>query len=321
MAGNPNFDQILSTTLKNYRNTLVDNVFDDTPTLAFLKGKGKIRMVDGGESIVEQLMYGDNTTAKSYSGWGTLDITPQDGITAAVFPWRQFGVSVAINGLQEAQNNGKAALVNLLKSKITQAEMSAAAVMNGMVFSDGTAVDADWYGLKLLVGDHNSSITSVGGIDCATAGNEFWRSVVVNAATDSDTERSDDEWTNAFYTAGRGGSDHPDFIVTTQELFEHYEAGLVPQLRFTSNEEADARFQSLSFKGRRLYFDWDCESGKTYFLNSKYIGLVGHSKNWFRSTGFKEAIDKDGKWSQILSYGNMTTSNRSRQALIYGQTV
>jgi hypothetical protein len=320
MAGNADFDQILSTTLKNYRRTLVDNIFKDRPLLDWLKRKDNIRMVDGGESIVEQLMYGQNSTAKSYSGWGTLDITPQDGITAAVFPWRQFGVSVAINGLQKAQNNGKNALVSLIKAKVMQAEESAAEVMNEMFFSDGSDPDADWYGLDLLVNDESAGITSVGGIDCATAGNEWWRSQVIDASSDGDAERSDDEWTHAYYL-GAKGSNAADFAITTLDLFEHYEASLVPQLRFTSNDEADSRFQSLAFKGIRLYWDLACPTGDTFFLNSKYLSLVGHSQNWFRSTGFKESIDKDGQWSQVLSYGNMTVSNRARQARVTAQTV
>lgn len=320
MAGHPDFDQILSTTLKNYRNTLVDNVFKDRPLLDFLKRKDKIRMINGGESIVEQLMYGSNSTAKSYSAWDTLDITPQDGISAAVFPWKQFSVSVAINGLQEAQNNGKEQLINLVQAKVMQAEESAAEVMNEMFFGDGTTVGADWYGLDLLVNDHNAAITTVGGIDCDASGNEFWRSVVIDAAADMDATRSDDEWTHAYYSAGKG-SNLPDFAITTQELFESYESALAPQLRFTSNDVADARFQTLQFKGIRLYFDPVCPAGETFFLNSKYINLVGHSQNWFRSTGFKQAIDKDARWSQILSYGNLTVSNRARHARVSNQTV
>lgn len=317
MPGHPDFDQILSTTLKNYRNTLVDNVFSDRPLLDFLKRKDKIRMVSGGESIVEQLMYGTNSTAKSYSAWETLDITPQDGISSAVFPWRQFSVSVAINGLQEAQNNGKEQLINLVQAKVMQAEESASEVMNKMFFGDGSTADADWYGLDLLVNDHTGSNTTVGGINCNTTGNEFWRSVVIDAAN---AARSNDKWTNAYYSAGNG-SILPDFAITTQSLFESYESSLAPQLRFTSNDSADARFQTLQFKGIRLYFDRMCPAGNTFFLNSKYINLVGHSQNWFRSTGFKQAIDKDARWSQIISYGNMTISNRARQARIKNQTV
>ena len=39
------------------------------------------------------------------------------------------------------------------------------------------------------------------------------------------------------------------------------------------------------------------------------------------NTAFKEAVDADAVWSQILAQGNLTTSNRARLAKITGQTV
>lgn len=315
MSANPDYDAILSTTLAKYRPTLEDNVFTDRPLVDFLKRKDKIRTIDGGTAIVEQLMHAQNSTAKSYSGYDTLDITPQEGISAAEFPWRQFAASVSISGIEEAKNAGESKIVDLLKAKIMQTEETISEVMDEMFFGDGTTADRNWYGLGNIVGT-----ATLAGINPATSGNEFWQSVVVDATSDGDSVRNDDEWTNAFYTASRGNNS-PDFAITTQELFEHYESGLAPQLRFTSNAEADARFQHLLFKNIRLFFDTYCDDGVTYFLNSRYLKLVGHKGTWFRNTKFKEAPDKDAKWSQILCYGNMTVSNRSRQAKVTGQTV
>ena len=319
-AGHPDYDAIFSTTLKNYRPKLVDNVFGDRPLVSFLKRKDKIRLEDGGAKIVVPLLYAQNSTAKSYSGYDTLDITPQEGISAAEYEWKQFAASIAISGIEEAKNRGKHAVVNLLKAKIMQAEMTIVDVMDEMFFGDGTTSGRDWNGLDLLVNDENATVTTVGGIDASDPDNAWWRSVVVDAADLGSTERDDAVWTNAYNTAS-SGNDKPDFAITTQELFEHYEDSLAPQLRFTSNNEADGRFQNLAFKGLTLYYDDYTPAGNTFFLNSKYIELVGHRDRWFRSTGFKEAIDKDARWAQILSYGNMVVSNRARQARVIGQTV
>ena len=53
-------------------------------------------MEAGGESIVETVMYGKNTTAKSYSRYETLDTTPQDESTIARYNWKQYADSVTI---------------------------------------------------------------------------------------------------------------------------------------------------------------------------------------------------------------------------------
>ena len=79
---NPNFDTLLSTTIANYRKTLTDNVFTARPLTYFLMDKGRIRMLNGGTKIVEPLIYGQNNTVPSYSGYDTLSLTPQTGNTS-----------------------------------------------------------------------------------------------------------------------------------------------------------------------------------------------------------------------------------------------
>lgn len=322
MAGNTEYPTLVMTsTLRKYRKTFADNVFDTYPLLDWLKRKDNVRMLDGGESIVEQLMYGKNSTFQTYSGYETLNITAQEGFSAAVFPWKQASVSVALSGLERRQNAGDSKLFDILKAKIKQAELSMSDGLNAMLFADGTGNSGkDLLGLTAIVGNNTVGPTTVGGIDCTAVGNDFWRSVVINAAADGSAVRDDDEWTNAFNSASRGG-DRPDFAITTQALFEHYEASLVPQLRYTSNESADGRFQNLDFKGLRLNWDLDCNSGVTWFLNSRHLHLAGHKDAWMSNTDFKEAPDKDAVWSQILLQGNLTTSNRARMAKVYGQAI
>lgn len=322
---NPSFDSLLSTTYKKYAPKFIDNVFDEYPLFSQLMAKGKVETIDGGEAIVEPLMYGENATFKSYSGYDPLDITPQSGFTAAEYPWKQVSVNISISGIEEAKNKGASKIISLLEAKTKQAEMSAQSGLNSMGYGDGTGnAGKNFLGLEALVGDQLSTVTTVGGINCATAGNEYWRSVVQAADTDgagADTAlRSTAQWTNVYYTASKG-NDRADLILTTQALFEHYEASLEPQLRFTSNEKADAKFEHILFKNRPVMFDEDCPAGTTYFLNTKYLGVKGHKDVWFTPTGFRHLPDKDARWSNILAYGNMTCSNRARQGKITGQTV
>lgn len=314
MPANPNFDEILSTTLNNYRPTLEDNVFTARPLTAHLASKDKVKVKNGGNKLVVPLMTGKNTTAGSYSGYDTIAVTAQQGISAAEYDWKQYAVSVAINGLEEAQNDGEQEVIDLLEAKIMQAEETIKENWDDMFFKDGTGnAGKDWLGLAAIVADTGT----LGNINPATAGNEFWKATVKNAAN---AVRNDDDWTNVYNTASKG-NDHPDFALTTQALYEHYEASLAPALRLQSNKEADARFTHLLFKGIPMHFDTYCQSGVTYFLNSKYMMLVGHKKNWFRNTPFKVAIDKDARYSQIICYGNLVTSNRARQAKVSAQTV
>ena len=63
MAGNANFDEILSTTLKNYVPKLTDNIFSARPLFYALTNGQTIRRITGGANIVVPIIYGTNSTA------------------------------------------------------------------------------------------------------------------------------------------------------------------------------------------------------------------------------------------------------------------
>jgi hypothetical protein len=301
---------LLATTVANYRKTLTDNVFNARPLTYFLMDKGRVRMLNGGTNIVEPLIYGENSTVSSYSGYDAVSLTPQSGITAAEFDWKQYAASIAISGIEEAKNNGEQAMVNLLEAKIMQAEESMKEGFNAMFFGDGTGNSGkNWNGLGNLVESGNS----VGGIDGATE--TWWNSYEENTAGALTLA----QMTTAYNTVSVG-NDHPDMVLGTQTLFEKYESLLQPQLRYTDTKTADAGFQNLLFKAAPVAYDVDCPSGNMFFLNSKYLTLVGHSDKWFEVTPFVRPEEKDARFSLVMCYGNLTVRNRKKQGKLTAKT-
>lgn len=309
---NANFDALLSTTLAKYRDQLTDNVFTARPLTYFLTDKGRIRMIDGGTKIVEPLIYGTNSTVASYSGYDTIGLTAQTGITAAEFEWKQYAASIAISGIEEAKNNGDSAILNLLEAKVMQAEESLREGFNTMFFGDGTGNSGkDWNGLGNLV----EASGTVGGINRATGGNEYWRSYEENTAGALTLAQM-----NTAYNSVSVGNDHPDMVLTTQTLYEKYESLLQPQLRYTDTKTADAGFQNLLFKAAPVVFDTGCTAGVMYFLNSKYLTLVGHSGKWFSQTEFVRPENLDARYALIMCYGNLTVRNAKKQGKLTAKT-
>ena len=309
---NPNFDALLSTTLANYRDQLTDNIFTARPLTYFLQDKGRIRMLNGGTKIVEPLIYAESTTVKSYSGYDSIALTAQAGITAAEYDWKQYAASIAISGIEEAKNNGEQEIINLLEAKIMQAEESMREGFNRMFYSDGTGNSGkDWNGLGNIV----EASGTVGGINRATTGNEYWRSYEENTATALTLAQL-----STGYNSVSVGNDHPDMVLTTQTLFEKYEALLQPQLRYTDTRTADAGFQNLLFKAAPVVYDEHCTAGVVYFLNSKYLTLVGHSGKWFSQTEFVRPEDLDARYALIMCYGNLTCRNAAKQGKLTAKT-
>jgi hypothetical protein len=237
-------------------------------------------------------------------------LTPQEGISAAEFDWKQYAASIAISGIEEAKNNGEQEIINLLEAKIMQAEESMRESFNQMFFSDGTGNSSkDWNGLENLVEANNT----VGGIDASA--NTWWNSYEENTSTALTLAQM-----ATAYNSVSVGNDHPDTLLTTQTLFEKYEALLQPQLRYTDTKTADAGFQNLLFKAAPVMYDVHCTAGVFYFLNSKYITLVGHSNKWFSQTEFIKPEDTDARYALIMCYGNLTVRNRAKQGKLTAKT-
>lgn len=313
-------DALLTTTLANFREKLVDNIFDNFPFLSWINGQlgqamrgGSVkRVIDGGESIVEHLLYETNSTASSYSGAETLDTTLQEGMTIARYNWKQYAASIGITGLEKRNNRGDAALINLLEAKTNQATMSLRDQLSQGAWSDGTGNSSkDLTGLQALI----SATSTVGGLAPGTF--DWWKSTVTSSGSFAGQGLSDMRST---FNTVTFGNDKPDAIFTTQDVFESFEASLQPQERYSNTTAANSGFMNLTFKGIPVIFDRDCPSGNMYFLNSKYLSFVVHRDADMSTGPFVTPENQDVSTAQILFQGNLTVNNRRMHGVMTGIT-
>lgn len=305
---NPNFDQIISSTLQNYTPRFEDNIFGARVLLDWLKRKATISE-DGGRSIVKPIMNDTNNTVAYYSEWDTVDTTPQEGFTSAEYDWVQLAGSIAWSGLQNAKNAGKERVIDLLKAKMNQLENALATKLNQSFHAASVASLA-----PQCLGTLVDATSTIGNINSTTY--TYWRSYV-NALAGPLTLAA---LSAANDGIALGTPDTPDLWITTATLFEKYESLLQPSQRYSDPKTADAGFVNLLYKGVPFVYDPDCASGVVYALNSKYLQLVKHSDNWMRQTGWKEPVNGDQKYKQIFSYFNLVTNNRRRLGKITGAT-
>jgi hypothetical protein len=312
------YNALFSTTLQNYQPTLVDNIFKDLVLLNHLNSGGRVMMEEGGTQIVEPVLYEENTTAASYSGYDNISLTPQDGITSAIYDWKQIAASIAISGIEEAQNRGTEAIIKLLNAKIMQAEMSIKSLVNGQLLSsnDGTGGTAkEFNGIGGFAGSLN---TAIGGIDAAS--NSWWNPTI--PASVQNATLSLVNMANVYNLASKG-NDTPDLIITTEALFSKYESLLTPNVRYQDVSKANAGFQNLMFKQTPVVFDLampgnQVSNASMYFLNTKYLKLTGMNGHWWTTTPFQQGTvaQKDARYAIVLAYGQLVCSNRARQGYL-----
>ena len=121
--GPANVATLLTTTMENRDiKEVQDAVFSKQVLLDYLQKKNKVSR-NGGASIIVPIRQSANSTSGFYDGYGTITTTPQDNETAAQFTWKQAAASVSISGRESRiQNNGKYAVIDLVKQKIKYAE-------------------------------------------------------------------------------------------------------------------------------------------------------------------------------------------------------
>jgi hypothetical protein len=162
-------NEIVTTTLRNRTGHLADNISLNNALLNRLKKRGKVKPVSGGRTIVQELEYAQNGTFKRYSGYEAVNISPSDVFTGAEFNYAQAAVAVSISGLEMLQNSGEEAIIDLLESRIQNAEKTITNNIALDCYSDGTADGGRQIGgLQLLISKNpNSGV--VGGIDASSS--------------------------------------------------------------------------------------------------------------------------------------------------------
>ena len=116
----PNLTEIVTTTLRNRQKEVADNVTNHNAFLHRLESKGQIKSTDGGRTIVEPLIYGDNGNIKWYDGYETFTIVQNEVVDAAEFEWKQLGGFISISGKEKVMNHGKHAAIQFVSARMKQ---------------------------------------------------------------------------------------------------------------------------------------------------------------------------------------------------------
>lgn len=318
----PGLSEIVTTTLRNRSGVIADNMSKNNALLNRLSKRGKVKPLSGGRTIVRELSYSENATFQYYSGYETLNISPSDVISAAEFDWKQASVAVSISGLEQAQNSGPDAILDLLESRIEVAEKTMQNNLSIGMYSDGTGSSGKQIGgLQLLVADTVSSGT-VGGINQGTY--SFWRNQTFNftseissAASAANMQRA----MNTMWLRTLRGADKVDLILADTNYYQFYWSSLQSIQRITSSEMGEAGFTSLKFMNADVVADGGigggCPANHMYFLNSDYIYWQPHRERNMVPLGSIRSINQDATVELIVFMGNMTASNRELQGVLF----
>jgi hypothetical protein len=317
---NSSVSDIIATTIQSRSGELADNVTNNNPLLLKLKSKGNVRPFSGGNVILEEIMYNDSSTnnTSSYSGFETLNISPNSPISAAQFSIAQYASAVTISGLEMLQNSGKEAIIDLLEGRIKVAEAQLANRINLDLYGNGTGNGGkNLTGLAAAVADAPTSGT-YGGINRATWA--FWQNQAFSGVTTGGAAVSaaniQSYMTQLAIKLVRG-TDKADLIVADNNYYNLYVNSLQAIQRVTDPEMAGSGFASLKFYGGGTSADVVLGGGigaqepanHMYFLNTDYIFFRPHKdRNFVPIGGERQSVNQDAIVKLIGWAGNLTCS-------------
>ena len=320
---NPNFSDIMSTTIESRTRKIADNVTANNALLTQLSKKKRIKTVSGGSVILEELSFAENTNAGWYSGYDLLPVGVSDVISAAQFDLKQAAVPVVISGLEQLQNAGREQMINLMEARLEVAENTMSNLISNGLYSDGTAAGGKQIdGLEAAL-PVDPTAAPYGGIDGATF--TFWQNQVSDqtAADGLDPTKIQGFW-NLLWASMVRGSDRPDLIMCDTTVWNAYIESLQAQQRFNNTNDADAGFSSVMFMDAKVVLDGGIQNsafgsgapaGTAFFICSKYLKYRPHSARNMTSLSpsRRYSVNQDAETAILAWAGNLTVCNRSLQ--------
>lgn len=332
---NPNFDQIASTTLQHYRPVFADNITDKSAVMMNLKQRGGVEEQGGGRTLVEPLIFAENNTVGSYRDFDIIPTDPQEGISAAEYPWAQLAGSLIMSGRQEFVNSeNKTRVLSLLKGKTMQLQMTMTNEFNRQSHSDGSGNGGkDITGFTAAIED-GAAWNVYGGIDSNTS--LYWRNqwIGYRAFSGADLDFTDAnlrrfrQILTTFYNVCMRNTDKPKLWLTGQKVHEYFESTVVVNERYvktgnvSDSRLADAGFENLMFKSVPVVMD-NLVNGTSIVtgalnqeiesLNTDFIKLIIGSGRNFMMTPFVRPPNQEAKVAQVILYCQFVLNNRQLQ--------
>ncbi len=321
---NATFTEMVTTTLRNRKKQLADNISKHNALLSRLTSRGRTRRLSGGRSIVTELEYAENSVYQRYSGFDILDVSPSDVFTAAEYNWRNVTVPVQSSGDELRQNAGRERMINLAQSRITNAMRTMKNNLSTDIYSDGTAAN-QINGLLAIIPDTAGG--TLGGINGDTF--TFWQAGVQAAATPlnsataiTPSAATMHEFMMPLYMELTRQNDRTDLIVLNNLYYGFFWEGLTANQRYAQSNEAVAGFSSLKFIDADVVFDGGVTHGsmgttdRGYFINTDFLQWVVHREADMEPMPEIRSMNQDAVIVHVITSGNLTCSNRKVQGVL-----
>ncbi|MCA9326737.1 phage major capsid protein [Candidatus Saccharibacteria bacterium] len=292
--------QVVTTTGRARGKVARDAVKDSHPVYAAMEKHGGIRREDGGRTVVEEALSGQNSSVAWVGANGSVSLADQNVVDAAESSWFYMLASVVWTLAERYQNSGASdtKIIDVVGSKFDAAEASMMNIFHAAMLSNGTGSGGlQMPGLAALVSTTPTSGT-VMTIDRSSSNAAWFRNQKFDTGADWSDGSADagnikrlltrslnltaQDLNEAGVQLGLLGSTHYEYLDTA--------INAIQQITNTDGS-GKAGFRKLFYQGIPMYFSggltYSSQSQQTatrsYLLNVKRggVNLVFHDKAEF----------------------------------------
>lgn len=318
---------IYSTTWEYREKKPADAVTDNSPLLYKMRQNGGIKVISGGRFISENIRIAQNGYVQLIDADEEIAMGYNNTLADFQFTPKIIVTPVVINELEQAQNQGDAAFLDLLDERMAVADSSTYNVMEAMLQGDGTTYGGKAFsGIRTFIVDSTSS-GSIGGVSRTTY--SAIRNASVNllstfgSATDSSNIESRLRYAKNLIVRN---TDKPDLALLGQTYYNAGADSFSGKQRITVNKDMyEANFDNYVIEGMtavlaagKIFSGLShIAADRGYLLNTKTFNLKMYKGYNFqplaKRTSFNQLVDA----SLMLGIGNLTINNPALNAVVY----
>jgi len=292
----------------------------------------KSKPVTGGKWVSTPLEYG-TTHARTMAEYDEIELTPRQTMDEARYNWKWINDTIVLSEKQiEVQNVSKQQLINLAEAKYKNLARTFRDKFSTLLYSTSVGTN-DPDSLYTICATQNNI---VGGIDASDSTLGFsWNPKILDLESAAPTfdnlvdPTSDYYLLNilqAIYAALSVDEDVPTLAITTQVVWDAYEAILRADKRFGENYMADGGFDVLKFRKMMIVADENVPGGASnpavysqmYVLNEAYLSYRHKVGKDFTSTKWEKIQKQHAYFSEMNWWGAFTCSRRDKQGCVKG---
>lgn len=348
-----NLDSLFGLSLAAYRKELVDNIGAINAFFFEVLRKDLYEGQDGGTYIQIPLMYGLQS-ADSYDGYDELATIPVDGISDSIWEWRQCAAAI-VYSMKEVKQN-KQRLVNLVKSRIKQAEMGlqeffSQSLMFGSANQSGGSLKTPYTSpingslsiepISKLIDFTPTTSTVVGNLNQSTQ--TYWQNkTLTSSATTYDAFIL--EVDKLFNRCALGTGGKPKVCLLDETSYELFVHALYQKFRYTDSKVDEAYpFENTVYKGCHFVMDdktpdvynniaptltagagdpTSLTNGTMFAINPEFFKMIYEQDSDFKmltddsGKSIFKPINGDSRLGHFAWMGNLTVSNRRKNGVL-----